>query len=363
MADPLHSLTKKDVAFEWSFECQRAFDKLKELLTAAPVLRFPDFRRPFVLETDASGCGLGAVLAQEQADGSVHPVAYASRSLQKHEQNYGNTELEGLGVVWAIKHFRPYLYGHQCTVYTDHEALKSLLNTPQPSGKLARWGMAIQELDLTILHRSGKRNANADALSRFPLPDTVDNDPTCGVVAAVTDGEVDLPSLQRSDEGLAAIVTFLETGILPEDKIIAKKIALTSSLYTIQDGVLYRIESDATLRVIPPYTFRERLFREAHGGKFGAHLSADKVHDELQRHYWWEGMRKDITRWTRGCLVCATRSTGRAVRVPLSPIPVSGPFDRIGVDIIQFPRTTRGNRYAVVFVDYLTKMAGGFCST
>ena len=79
------------------------------------------------------------------------------------------TELEGLGVVWAVKHFRPYLYGHQCDIYTDHEALKSLLNTPQPSGKLARWGMAIQELDVRILHRSGKHNANADALSRVPL--------------------------------------------------------------------------------------------------------------------------------------------------------------------------------------------------
>ena len=112
---------------------------------------------------------MGAVLAQRQEDGSVRPIAYASRSLQKHEKNYGITELEGLGVVWAA---RPYLYGHHCTVFTDHEALKSLLNTPQPSGKLARWGMALQELDLKIEHRSGKHNANADALSRYPLLDS-----------------------------------------------------------------------------------------------------------------------------------------------------------------------------------------------
>ena len=81
------------------------------------------------------------------------------------------TELEGLGVVPAVKHFRAYLYGHRCKVYTDHEALKALLNTPQPSEKLARWGMAIQELDLLIhvLYRSSKHNENAHALSRFPL--------------------------------------------------------------------------------------------------------------------------------------------------------------------------------------------------
>ena len=100
---------------------------------------------------------------------------------------------------------------------------------------------------------------------------------------------------------------------------------------------------------------RRRLFQLMHAGKFGAHLSDCKVHSQLLRHYWWEGMRKDITNWTRACLVCTTRSAGRAVRPPLSPIPVSGPFDRVGVDVIQFPCTRRGNKYAVVFMDYLTK--------
>jgi len=77
--------------------------------------------------------------------------------------------LEALGVVWAVKHFHTYLFGHKCDVYTDHEALKTLLNTPHPSGKLARWGLALQELDLTIHYRPGKKNTNADALSRMPL--------------------------------------------------------------------------------------------------------------------------------------------------------------------------------------------------
>jgi hypothetical protein len=158
--------------FLWTPDCQRVFEELKKLLTSAPVLAFPDFSKPFVLETDASGAGLGVVLAQKQDDGSVRPLAYASHSLQPHERNYGITELEGLGVVWAVKHFLPYLYGHICHVFTGHSALTSLLNTPQQSGKLARWGMAIQELDLHIQHRTGRSNANADALSRSPLPAT-----------------------------------------------------------------------------------------------------------------------------------------------------------------------------------------------
>jgi len=127
------------------------------------------FSREFMLETDASGAGLGAVLALEQEDGVVRPIAYASRTLKPYERHYGVTELEALGAVWAVKHFRPYLYGHSCHLYTDHDALKSLLNTPHPSGKLARWGLALQEVDIHIHYRPGKKNANADALSRCPL--------------------------------------------------------------------------------------------------------------------------------------------------------------------------------------------------
>ena len=103
------------------------------------------------------------------------------------------------------------------------------------------------------------------------------------------------------------------------------------------------MESDSTLRVIPPEKMREQLFKEAHGGRFGGHPGDVKVHSELQRHYWWPEMRKDVSKWSRGCLVCATRSPGRAVKPPLTPIPVTGPFDRIGVDVIQFPRSQGGN--------------------
>ena len=132
---PLNTLTRKDAPFVWTREYQAAFEEFKHLLTSSTVLAYPDFGRPFILERDAFGAGLGAVLAQCQSDNTVRPIAYASRSLQPHERNYGFTDLESLGVVWAVKHL-PYLYGHSCTVYTDHEALKPLLNTPQPSGKV-----------------------------------------------------------------------------------------------------------------------------------------------------------------------------------------------------------------------------------
>ena len=326
VAAPLHALTRKNTQFVWTPTCQQAFDHLKQLMTDAPVLAYPDFEQPFLLETDASGTGLGAVLAQRQEEGSVRPVAYASRTLQNHEKNYGVTELEGLGVVWATKHFRPYLYGHPCDVYTDHEVLKALLNTPQPSGKLARWGLALQELDLTIHYRPGKKNANADALSRSPLLPAGDEPPVAypfgiiGALAPVTTDPVDptptLQQQQRSDPVLA-VIRFLEDGDLPIDEKRARELALTKSQYSILEGVLYHIEPDKTLRIIPAECQRRGLFEEVHAGKFGGHLRDAKISGELSRHYWWAGMRGDVLHWCRACLTCASRRVGRAAN-PLS---------------------------------------------
>ena len=262
----------------WTEVWQAVFERLKKLLTSSTLLAYPNFKKAFILETDASGC-LGADLAQEQEDGSIQPIGYASRTLQPHERNYGITELEGLGVVWATKHFRPYLYGHHCEVYTDHEALKSLLNTPQPSGKLARWGMALQELDLTILHRARKHNTNADALSWHPLTHDTEGDtgtPSESVIAF--EAEEDLADLQRRDSKLIPIIDYLEKGILPSSEQAAKRLALTESQYMIHDHVLFRVEPDSTLRVFPPVSSREKPFKEAHGGRFGAHLGETKVY-------------------------------------------------------------------------------------
>lgn len=143
-------------------EYVKAFQKLKILLKNDPILIHPDFHKHFTLTTDASNFSLGAVLTQEN-----RPIAYASRSLNGHEQRYSTIEKELLGMVWATKHFRPYLYGRKFTIRTDHRPLVWLNNMKEPNSKLQRWKIKLNEFDFQVEYIKGKENVVADGLSRI----------------------------------------------------------------------------------------------------------------------------------------------------------------------------------------------------
>ena len=166
MAKPLHRLTEKGVTFNWTSECKEAFNALKTQLTSAPILALPDWSKPFVLDTDASKSGIGAVLFQLGEDGSEIVVGYASRVLSKQERNYCVTHKELLAVVTFLQHFKQCLIRSPFTNRTDHSALTWLQNFKQPEGQLAHWLEKLQEFQFTIIHRPGKAHGNADALSR-----------------------------------------------------------------------------------------------------------------------------------------------------------------------------------------------------
>lgn len=168
IAKPLHRLTEKTAKFEWTSECQTAFEEIRQRLVTAPILAFPDYERVFILDTDASDTGIGAVLSQVQEDGSERVIAYASRVLTKPERRYCVTRRELLAVVSFVQHFRPYLLGKHFLLRTDHGSLTWLSNFKEPEGQLARWLERLQEYDFTIAHRPGKKHQNADSLSRRP---------------------------------------------------------------------------------------------------------------------------------------------------------------------------------------------------
>ncbi|XP_076748173.1 uncharacterized protein LOC143421991 [Maylandia zebra] len=166
VAKPLHELTKY-ARFNWTAECQGAFQELKRRLTAAPVLGYPLDQGDFFLDTDASNCGIGAILSQVQG-GEERVLAYGSRWLSATEQNYCTTRRELLAVVAFTSHFRQYLLGRPFTVRTDHSSLRWLTRLREPEGQLARWLEKLAEYNFQVLHRPGKNHQNADALSRRP---------------------------------------------------------------------------------------------------------------------------------------------------------------------------------------------------
>ena len=166
VAAPLTNLTKKGSKFVWATPQQSAFSTLKRHLCSAPVLLYPHLDKEFVLQTDASDCGLGAVLAQKDSQGNEHVVAYASRTLNNREKHYSAMEKEALAVVFATQNFQVYLLGKPFQLITDNRAL-TWLHSLEPKGRIARWIMDLQEFSFTVQHRAGKDNASADALSRL----------------------------------------------------------------------------------------------------------------------------------------------------------------------------------------------------
>ena len=168
IARPLNNLLQKGVPFIWGEAQERAFKTLREILCTAPLLQYPDFNKPFIVTTDASDYALGAVLSQGEI-GKDLPVAYASRAMIGAELNYSTTEKELLAMVYAVKHFRPYLYGRKFYLVTDHRPLVWLHNLKGPISRLARWRVLLSDYDYEIVHKPGRVNANADALSRNPV--------------------------------------------------------------------------------------------------------------------------------------------------------------------------------------------------
>ncbi|MEW8548469.1 MAG: reverse transcriptase domain-containing protein, partial [Candidatus Thiodiazotropha sp.] len=170
IAEPLNRLLHKDTKFMWTDDSHRAFEKLRQSLTTYPVLAYPDFQKPFRVQTDASGWAVGAVLSQEQK-GEEKVIAYASSTLSKSERNWSAYDKEFYAVVWAIRHFRPYLGGSRFVVMTDHKPLANLRSIKQghdPTGRRERWSIELSAYDFSIQYRKGINNGNADALSRLP---------------------------------------------------------------------------------------------------------------------------------------------------------------------------------------------------
>ncbi|UYV66054.1 hypothetical protein LAZ67_3006298, partial [Cordylochernes scorpioides] len=326
----LNQLLKKNVKWEWTSDCQKAFDKLKQLLSSGPILHLYKSDLPCQVYSDASLQGIGGVLKQLHLslspDGNSYPVQYYSRTLRKYERNYTITELECLAIIETVDRFKVYLAGNGFTIFTDHCALQWLKNIKNPTGRLFRWSLRLSVYDYQVKYIKGTKQLEADLLSRNPF---------CGLLDAT---QLKMYQSELRDN--------------------SKYVHQTSGLTTVTRRGVSKI-------VVPP-SLRLTILREAHQ-KFN-HPGISQLTRIISAQYFWSGMSIDIRAFVKNCNICQMSKTpkgpkyGELGELPESPLP----FDLVSMDTIAgFARYGSAKNYLHVVVDHATRFAWTFpsCST
>nr|VZI45745.1 unnamed protein product [Spirometra erinaceieuropaei] len=368
IALPLHRLTEKGRSFVWTAECTQAFLTLKNALTSAPILALPDGdvqSPPFILDTDASGFAIGAVLSQIAEDGHEHVIAYASQCLDKVQRHYSSTRREMLALVTFVKKFRHLLLAKHFIVRTDHQALKWLRNFKDAEGQVARWRELLEEFDFEVQYRPGKRHNNADTLSRPPLPPTrTPNDafPVAAIQISQAAQE-QWAQMQASDPNVSLIY---DRQLHGSPKPTAREMESLSweahclwsmwpFLRLIDNILFFQHRPSLPNRLVVPRTLRPQVIRATHEEL--AHCGQAKTLAAVRQRYWWPDQRRDVVSVYQTCQTC-TQIKDPVVRprAPLEPMSAGFPNHRIGLDIIgPLFQTKKGNRFILVIVDYFTK--------
>ena len=281
IAEPLTRLLRKDKEFLWTDAQTQAFNRFKELLTQSPVRYIYDPNLTCELHTDASTVGIAAILIQ-----SGHPIGYFSRKLSDAETRYTVTEQECLALVEGIKYFRIYIESTHFKVFTDHIALKWLLNFESTKKRLYRWSQELSTYDFEVIHRPGKHMVHVDALSRAPVCLSIKDE--------------DILSIQRQDlsanntyhSPVRVITNKTETPVETQQR--PQFICTSDALLTIE-------RNGRQLKQVPPSLVREVLV-ETHDN--AGHPGIRKTYKQLQSHYYWPQMRSDIKTFVRSCHSC-----------------------------------------------------------
>lgn len=394
---------KKSIPWQWNQEQQIAFDTLKEKLMSPPVLAYADFKKPFIIHTDASTEGLGAVLYQEH-DGLERVIAYASRGLRNSEKNYPAHKLEFLCLKWAVtEKFHDYLYGNTFSVCTDNNPLTYVLSSAKLDATGHRWLAALGSYNFTLKYKSGKSNNDADGLSRRPyetvelFPDAVkaicqaytvkrDSCPYVETLAVQSNAhnadiqysqdsssfasefrDIDWSKEQLADSNIARISEFFDSGFYPDkNDLKAESPTVLKYLrewkkYSLVDGILYRntvLDGQQRRQLVLPAHYREKVLRQLHDDV--GHQGRDRTLSLVRQRFFWPGLESDVESKVKNCVRCIKRKTPVKPSAELVNIVSTQPMELVCVDFLSLERSKGGYENILVITDHFTRYAQAF---
>ena len=333
---PLYDLLQKDVKWVWGKPQQEAFAQSKAVIKSDSVLVHYDPSKPLVLETDASPYGVGSVISHSMDDGSLRPIAFASRTLAPPERKYAQIEREGLAIIFGLKYFHKYLHGRSFTIKTDHKPLLGLLGQDKQtshmaSARIQRWSLALGSYDYRLEYIPGTQITNADALSRLPSPKQPNKvpDPQESILSVefcdntpITHKEIALET--SHNPLLSKVVNYVLRGWPPKssEPDLQPYFVRRSELTVQQDCLLWGS------RVIIPPKFRDIMLSELHE----SHPGIVKMKLISRAYLWWPNLDHDIESTVRECTQCQ-QQLPKPASAPLCPWEYpQNPMERVHID-------------------------------
>lgn len=342
---PLSSLLSADVPWTWCSEHQRQFQLIKDTIVSRSLtLGFPDFGHQFILQTDGSASGIGAMLYQV-INGRTRVISCISRKLKAAERNYSASELEVLAVVWSLDRFREYLFRRPFVLRTDHQALTHVQALAKGNGRLARWKCALRLYDYSAEHVPGIDNVVADALSRLHSSDILHpgqaaTDPFSVLLVGVS--ATDWRQAQHAD---------------PDCQKIQKNLA-SFPAFELLDGLLTKRQFNRRSTwstVVVPASLRDQVLTECHDGSTAAHQGVEKTYLRAHQSYFWRGMYRDVVDHIKSCSACQRSNAERSLPVPLGEVQADFPLHKVAMDIVELPESEAQFSYVLVMADLFTR--------
>jgi RNase H-like domain found in reverse transcriptase/Integrase zinc binding domain len=309
LAQPLNNLTKKDKKFEWTTDCQEAFDTMKKRFTEEPVLLMPDQSKPFQIESDALKVATGMVLTQLDSNGDQHPVAFLSKTFSETKRKYEIYDWELLGIIWALKEWRHYIQGseHTTIVYSDHKNLMYFWTAQKLNDQQARWSLYLSGFDLKLIYLPGTKMVQSDALSRWPDYGTDELMEEEDKVVLPDNFLINLLDTELQEQILNG--KKLDLDVKNTIKTLMKK-GPTSLKNDLEDWKIEEIDgwkkifSKGKNYIPKDLEFQWDIVKMYHDHKTAGHPGKLEIYNGIKQNYWWPGLWMFVNNYVQGCSIC-----------------------------------------------------------